>query len=80
MDIQDYFIVICGLFYKYIHSFILVIIEFFRIFVNIMVNIMNKLLKKHMMNNKKDQMHQMMMKYQLKKTFMPLYKYIHLFI
>ncbi len=73
MDIQDYFIAICGLFYKYIYPFVLVIIEFYGIFGNIMHNIMKKLLKKQTTNDKKDQMHEIMIKYQLQKTFMALY-------
>ncbi len=73
MDIKHYCKVIYGLFYIYIHLFILMIIEFYGIFANILNNMIKKGLQKHIINDKMVQIYEIMMKYQLKKKFMTLY-------
>ncbi len=73
MGTKDYFNAIYGVLCKYIHLFILDLIELFRILWNIFGIIMKKSVSNHMMNGTMDQKHQIMMKYQSEKIFMALY-------
>eukprot|EP01083_Nonionella_stella_P285911 973158_1 len=73
MDIKDYLEVIYAVFYKYYHLFMVVIIQFYGIFLNIRNNMKKKVIRKHIINGTMHQMHDIMMEYQLQKTFMVLY-------
>eukprot|EP01083_Nonionella_stella_P285910 973157_1 len=70
MDIKDYLEVIYAVFYKYYHLFMVVIIEFYGIFLN---NMKKKVIHKHIINGTMNQIHDIMMKYQLQKTSIALY-------
>ncbi len=75
MDINGYSNAFYCRFDKYIHLIILVIFEFYRIFLNIIImdTIINKPLQNHIVNDKIDKIREIIMKYQLKKQFMTLY-------
>ncbi len=69
MDIKDYFNTIYGLYYEYNYLFMLTILDFYRIFGNVFGTVMKKL-QNQMVNDKMDQKHEIIIKYQLEKAFM----------